>query len=320
MISHRRKAIPSLSTLIAFETAGRLRSFSRAAEELQTSQSAVSRHIAGLEEQIAVRVFDRSRTGVRLNEAGSRLYDGVSSGLETIERAIAEAGEVSNEDNVVISCSHDAWQLVFMPRLDELWTGFDGHSRVRFSPCAGDPGGAPPGPDADLSFTWDGRGAGPESLALRETVGPVCSPEYAARNSAIRDRSVGAWSGLTLLDCPVPERRWASWDDWFEVEGRPEAPPRMLELDSYGDVLRAAAAGQGVALGWRYWIERHVEAGVLVPLASGWVELDNFYYGRLTEKGRRRPLARDCLAFVARSIQDRAAIGGAPTRRIPGPT
>ena len=304
MVSRRRKAIPSVSTLIAFETAGRLGSFSRAAEELQTSQSAVSRHIAGLEEQIAVRVFQRSRTGVRLNEAGSRLYDGVSGGLETIERAIEEAGAVSDEDHVVVSCSHDAWQLVFMPRLHDLRTRFDGYSLVRFSPCSGDPGAPPPGLDADLVFTWDGRGAGPDSLALGEAVGPVCSPEYAARNSAILDRSVGEWGGLTLLDCPVPERRWASWEDWFEVAGRPDGPPRMVELDSYGAVLRAAAAGQGIALGWRYWIERHVEAGVLVPLGNGWVELDNFYHGRLTDRGRRRPLARDCLAFMVRSIQD----------------
>ena len=304
MVGRRRKAIPSVSTLIAFETAGRLGSFSRAAEELQTSQSAVSRHIAGLEEQIAIRVFERTRAGVRLNEAGNRLYDGVSSGLDTIERAIEEAGAVSDEDRVVVSCSHDAWQLVFMPRLDELRKGFDGYSLVRFWPHAGDPGADPPGLDAHLAFTWDGRGAGAESLALREAVRPVCSPEYAARNAAILDRSVSGWGSLTLLDAPVPERKWASWQDWFELAGRPDAPPRMLEFDTYGEVLLAAAAGQGIALGWRHWIEPYLEGGALAPLGSEWVERDNFYYGLLTERGLRRPVARDCLAFIARSIQD----------------
>jgi len=165
-------------------------------------------------------------------------------------------------------------------------------------------GADPPGLDAHLAFTWDGRGAGAESLALREAVRPVCSPESAARNAAILDRSVGGWGSLTLLDAPAPERKWASWQDWFELAGRPDAPPRMLEFDTYGEVLLAAAAGQGIALGWRHWIEHYVEAGVLVPLGSEWVERDNFYYGLLTEKGLRRPLARDCLAFMARSIQD----------------
>ena len=77
----------------------------------------------------------------------------------------------------------------------------------------------------------------------------------------------------------------------------------MLEPDSYAGVLRAAAAGRGIALGRRYWIERHVEAGILVPLGSGPVELKNVYHGLLTRKGRRKPLARGCLAFLARSIQ-----------------
>ena len=303
MASPRRTAIPSLSTLIAFETAGRLGNFSRAAEELQTSQSNISRYIAGLEERLATRVFDRSSARVRLTAAGRRLYDGVASGLETIERAIAETCVASAEGHVVISCSHDAWQLVFMPRLDEFGRTFDGYSLVRFSPHTRDPRRAPLDPDADLVFTWDGKDAGPGSLALREAVGPVCSPEYAARNASALDRSVCGWGQLTLLDCPAPERKWASWEDWFKVAGRPDAPPRTLALDSYGDVLRAAIAGQGIALGWRYWIERHFQAGILIPLGSGSVELDNFYYGLLTEKGRKKPLARDCLAFMARLIQ-----------------
>jgi len=63
MVGHSRVRIPAVSTLIAFECAGRLGNFSRAAEELQTSQSAVSRHIARLERQLSTRVFDRSRTG-----------------------------------------------------------------------------------------------------------------------------------------------------------------------------------------------------------------------------------------------------------------
>ena len=128
-------------------------------------------------------------------------------------------------------------------------------------------------------------------------------PNTRRETPSVLDRSVCGWGELTLLDCPAPERKWASWEDWFKVAGRPDAPPRTLALDSYGDVLRAAIAGQGIALGWRYWIERHFQAGILIPLGSGSVELDNCYHGLLTEKGRKKPLARDCLAFMARLIQ-----------------
>lgn len=304
MVSRPRTSMPSISTLIAFQTAARLGNFSRAAEELRTSQSAVSRHIAGLEERMSSRVFQRSRTGVRLTEAGKRLYEAVVSGLGAIELALGEASEAPDEQHVTIACSHDAWQLLFMPRLDSLRDALGGNSPVRFSLRPGDRWDASLDSDADLAFSWGGRDAGPERLSLREAVEPVCSPDYAARNSAILEESVQEWGGITLLDSPMPDRRWASWEDWFEASGRPNGSPRMAELGSYGDVLRAASAGQGIALGWRYWVERHIEAGVLVPLGGGPVELDNFYCGLLTVKGRRKPLAHDCLAFLTRAFQD----------------
>ena len=65
-------------------------------------------------------------------------------------------------------------------------------------------------------------------------------------------------------------------------------------------MLEAATTGQGIALGWRYIIERQVEPGALVALGDGYVEFDNQYFGVLTEKGRRKPLARRCLAFFDR--------------------
>ena len=62
-------------------------------------------------------------------------------------------------------------------------------------------------------------------------------------------------------------------------------------------MLEAAAAGHGIALGWRYFIDQPLEAGALVPLGDGFVEFDRVFSGVLTEKGRRKPLARKCLEF-----------------------
>ena len=228
MVSRFRTPFPSASALIAFEAAGRLGNFSRAAEELRTSQSAISRHIAGLEARLGARLFDRSPAGVRLTGAGSRLYDGVAGGLGTIERAVAEAREAPDEEHVVIACSHDAWHLLFTPRLDALRQALGGPSALRFLLHPGDPRDGPPDPDADLVFTWDGKDAGPQDLALPEAAGPVCSPGYAARNAAILGGPVGAWVGMTLLDSPVPGRSRGSWEDWFEAAGH-RARPALLD-------------------------------------------------------------------------------------------
>ena len=54
-----------MRSLRAFEAAARHGSFSSAAEELGTTQSVVSRNIAGLERQLAVRLFERLHRGVR---------------------------------------------------------------------------------------------------------------------------------------------------------------------------------------------------------------------------------------------------------------
>ena len=84
--------IPAESALIAFESAARTGSFSRAAVELRISQSAVRSRISGLEKQLSIRLFDRSRSGVRLTEAGRRFHEAVVTGLRVIQQGMAEAG------------------------------------------------------------------------------------------------------------------------------------------------------------------------------------------------------------------------------------
>ena len=128
-------------------------------------------------------------------------------------------------------------------------------------------------------------------VALKEAVRPVCSPAYAAEHAETLAGPFAGWIGLTLLDLLRPNKGWATWEDWFALAGHPPGTARRLGLDSYTYVLEAAA-GTGLALGWRHYIERFLEAGTLVALGDGFVEFDRVYYGVLTGKGRRKPLAR----------------------------
>ena len=132
-------------------------------------------------------------------------------------------------------------------------------------------------------------------LAIKEAVRPV----HAAEHERTLAGPVAGWSGLTFLDLLRPHEGWASWVDWFAAAGSPARTPRQLGLNSYTYVLESAAFGNGIALGWRYFIDRQLEAGALVALGDEFVEFDRAYYGVLTEKGRRKPLARRCLAFFA---------------------
>ena len=88
--------IPSGSALIAFESAARHENFSRAASELCTSQAVISRHILSLETQLSVRLFERSRSGVSLTDAGHHFRDAVVTGLRVIHDGAAETASLSD--------------------------------------------------------------------------------------------------------------------------------------------------------------------------------------------------------------------------------
>ena len=72
-------------------------------------------------------------------------------------------------------------------------------------------------------------------------------------------------------------------------------------------MLEAAAAGHGIALGWRHFIDRSLDKGTLVALADRFIEFDNRYCGVLTKKGRGNPAAHKCLEFFERSVKFQSA-------------
>src|SRR4051794_18544124 len=80
-----RRHIPSLSALQAFESAGRLSSFTRAARELKVSQSAISRHIRSLEEELGITLFQRVDQRVALTPAGASYIRAIRACLDEIE-------------------------------------------------------------------------------------------------------------------------------------------------------------------------------------------------------------------------------------------
>ena len=80
-----RRRIPGLELLVAFETAARHQSFTRAAEELSLTQSAVCRQIASLEDYLGVRLFNRIKKRVTLSEAGQIYAKQVRESLRRVE-------------------------------------------------------------------------------------------------------------------------------------------------------------------------------------------------------------------------------------------
>ena len=289
-----------MRALRAFESAGRLCSFSRAAEELHTTQSAISRTIADLEHRVAGRLFDRHHRSVSLTAAGELYHKAVTDGLARIAGAAAVAGTMVDDHRIVIACGGATSELFLRPRLKYLHQRLDDSPLIRLLHCEASYLRRPDVVNVDkidLIVSYHSVDGMPddEVAVFREAMAPMCSPGFAAAHADTLRRPVAHWGALPFLNFARPTLGWATWDDWFETAGRPEPLPRYWNYDDYVYVLDAAVAGQGLALGWRNFVDRFFSIGSLVVAAGEFVEFDRPLAVKLTERGRRRPLARRCL-------------------------
>jgi len=262
-----RNLIPSINSLVVFEAAGRLSSFTGAARELRMTQAAVSYAIHRLEEHLGTTLFLREHRRVRLSEAGARFHADVSIGLSHIQRSAQDLRAVATGGHVTLSCSTAFAAFWMVPRMTQLRTDLP-HIDLRIQTA-----------DRDLDLLGEGiplavRGGSAgdwpqyqtEPLASEE-IFPVCGANYPLG----RERPV---LPAELLDHPLihleePFRSAATWRDWFSsagIEGR--RVPKGLQINDYVSVVQSVIAGQGIALGWRHLVDVLVKQGVLVRLTD----------------------------------------------------
>ena len=285
--------------LVKFERVGRLGSLTLAARELRTSVSAISRCLNLLEKQLGVPLLERAGNGIRLTEAGLRYQGRVAAALGELRSGSEEVAE-SARPGVVIACSHDASHLLVMPRFGELETLLGAHAHIRLLTYQRHAHELRPYGTPDVVLSWQAGSGSPEDQAvvITEAVQPICSPAYLTAHEPILRGPAAGWGRLALLDLELPNMGWATWDDWFAVAGgSPERAPRREDYDTYTQVLEAAAAGRGVALGWKHCIEGYLERGALVALHGEFVPFGGYYVARLTPRGARNPLGPSCLRF-----------------------
>ena len=292
--------VPNMSALLAFESAARHRNFTKAARELGVSQSHVSRQVAGLEKQLAVRLFERTPEGVALTLAGRRFRDSVNTGLGVIREATEDAWAQPDDERVVIACSDDVSHLYLLPRYEGLREALGEAVTVRILTYHHDIRQLPLYPLADVVLTWEASIDTDEYTVLHDgEMGLVCSRRFAAAHRETLDRPLQDWDRLPFLSLGRPNQGWASLDDWFRRFGRPQRAPRRRYFDSYTYVLEAAAHDQGIAIGCRPYVQQYLDTGRLILLTDEFVPMGTRFCGGLTSRGRDSPSARQCLEFLA---------------------
>ncbi len=255
----------SLNSLKVFEAAARHLSFTAAARELHSTQSAVSQQIRGLEEQLGLVLFDRIYRGVRLTDAGQTLFASVQDGFATIDRTIDRLRQRDRHPHVNILTDFSFAAFWLMPRLP-LFRQRHPDIDVQIVTNQGVLDWQTHDVDVAVLFCDEGSLAGDVPLLFREEVLPLCSPGFLLQHGPITD--VQSLSQAPLLTLTAEQgQRWLDWPRYFGLLGYTGYPhDAELTFNNYTLLIQAAIAGQGVAIGWRGLVEDMLENGILVGL------------------------------------------------------
>lgn len=252
-----RRFLPSLSLLSAFEAAARTGSITAAARELSLTQSAVSRQIRALEEQLEVELFHRERQSIRLTPGGESYAREVRDALRKIGAASLSlrANPFGGTLTLAVLPTFGArWLAPRLPRFLVHSPGITVHIMTR----SGDFDFDVEPIDAAVRF-GDGDWPGAESAFLRpETVVPACSP--ALRNDHDFRRAADLAKAPLLHMTTRPD----AWEQWLAHNGVAFDTVHGMLFDQFAITAEAAVAGLGVALLPEFLIEEELRTGRLV--------------------------------------------------------
>lgn len=231
---------------------------SRAAEELDVTQGAVSRAIQALEKDLGTLLFRRSRPLLQLTEAGEVLHVDVKRGFERLSAGVKRVRELGQSGRLAIDVLPTfaiRFLIPRLPRLQALHPEFDVDLTVseRAVDFDVDP------IDIAIRYGMDGQWphAGSTRLMEEELVF-VCAPAVRGRYGALTPDMLEPQ--LLLRHTTRPE----TWPEWFAAAGLESVEPRGLGLEHFFMVIEAAIAGMGFALLPRFMIQRELEDGSLI--------------------------------------------------------
>jgi DNA-binding transcriptional LysR family regulator len=236
----------SLDLLRGFEAAARRLSFTTAASELFLTQSAVSRQVQQLEEQLGVRLFERRTRALVLTEAGELYYREVARALNVLREATT-AVRARTTPVVRVTTTVTFASLWLVPRLaafqrehEDISVHLVADNAVRDLDRMA--------LDVAIRYCPAAMATADAERLFGETVVPVASPRF-LKSHPVRSVDELMRSPLLELDDPAGVGVWLSWRVWCEAMGI--APPRRtgLTFSQYDQIVQAAVAGQGVALG-----------------------------------------------------------------------
>jgi LysR family glycine cleavage system transcriptional activator len=259
--------LPSLDPLKGFDAAARHLSFTKAAAELFLTQSAISRQIQTLEEQLGVKLFRRETRRLSLTPEGEILHRATAEMLARLADVCAGLRAARRRPRVTVSAAVGIAALWLVPRLS-AFQEIEPDVDVRLS--ADNRIIILENEDIDLALRYASPDdAPPDAVVLfQEEVFPVAAPELAARLPAVlRAEDLAT---VTLLTFDNGQKTpWLSWDPWLAGMGLTHAKAKaVLQFNQYDQLIQTAVDGRGIALGRGPLVARLMSEGKLKLLGG----------------------------------------------------
>jgi len=260
--------LPPLSALRAFESAARLKSFSKAADELSVTPAAISHQIAALEQDLGVKLFHRLNRAIELTASARVLLPGLSDAFGEIQASVRRLRTHNDTGTLTVTASPSfaaKWLVLRLNRFQALCPQID----VRIS--ATDEVVDLTKGDFDIGIRY-GTGRYPglvvERLLCNE-VFPACSPNLLENAPPLRTPDDLRHYALIHDQAIDRDPLVPTWAMWLKAAGVTDMPAVSGISFSAGHLgLDAAIAGHGVVLTYSTIAAADLAAGRLVRLFS----------------------------------------------------
>lgn len=294
-----KRLVPSMTALQCFEAAARHLSFTRAAEELSLTQSAVSKQVAQLEDMLHHHLFLRIRRRLQLTPAGSLYLAEVHKILTQVDmssRYVLTYGQQTEVLKVATQPSFGVrWLIPHLKGFGRKHPNIHLDIRNEMEPFALQQGAA------DVVFFF-GRGTWPGATCVKlftEEVVPVCAPELLQGGALGSADELAQW--VLLQSASRPE----AWHEWFLEQGLQSANSYQgPRFDTFYMALSAAQSGCGVALVPRYLAARELSEGSLVVAWDHAMTSHGAHYLAFAEHAAEVPKVRALVEWVKAQLPD----------------
>jgi len=265
--------MPPLNPLRAFEAAARHESFTKAAEELNVTQGAISHHVRTLEEYLGFNLVERVNNNLMIPPETQRFADALTQAFDQIHRAAKDLTQSRRRTILVVRAYTNfvlRWLIPRLPAFQKL------HPEIEIRISAGRVDVDFETDDVDVAVRWGlPRWSDVHhELLFHDEMIPVCSPDLA--------RSLHIQRPEDLLRATLYHsyQRRDEWPRWFEAAtGTKHMPLRHMYLEEQAIVHQCLLAGMGVGLAQRHYVTDDVRDGKLVvPFDIAIRNPEGFYF------------------------------------------